>query len=61
MSPKMIGTGCTLFLITFLVGFIRIDDATWLEWRATWILGGGLAMGAGIGLVLMGLITGKRK
>lgn len=45
--------GLALICLVIAVGFIRVDEATWLAWRPAWLLGGGGALGAGIGLLLM--------
>lgn len=49
--------GAAIFVGIFLVGFIRVDEATWMTWRAAWLLGGGAGMGVGIGLIVVGLAT----
>lgn len=44
--------GVALFLVVFAIGFVRVDEATWLEWRALWLLGSGGKMGLGIALAI---------
>jgi hypothetical protein len=52
--------GAALCLGVFCIGFIRVDDATWLAWRAAWILGGGATMGVGLGLMIVAAASQSR-
>jgi cyanate permease len=56
MNKKM-AVGILLCLTVFMIGFIRVDDADWMRWRAAWLLGGGGTLGFGISLFVVGLIS----
>lgn len=54
-AQLLIGLGLALIFAVVGIGFIRVDEATWLAWRGAWLLGGGITMGIGVGLILTGL------
>lgn len=45
--------GAALIASIVAIGFIRVDEATWLAWRPVWLLGGGSTIGVGLGLIAL--------
>lgn len=50
-KPVMIGCGVALIAIAVSVGFVRVDNATWNQWRLVFPIIMGLPIGLGLGLI----------
>lgn len=47
----LFGLGLALTLAVVAVGFTPITPEAWAAWRATWVIGAGLGIAAGIALM----------
>lgn len=55
----MIIIGSSLITITVAVGFLCVDETTWMQYRAIFPAGAGLTIGLGAALIVIGF--GRRK
>lgn len=54
-SAISIGLGVAILSIAASIGFIRVDDATYMQWRMIFASGEGLAIAVGFMLVAIGV------